>query len=386
MKKVLPIKRIAAVALCAALLAGCSSSAGTTASQAEPAEIEEEDVALAEEPEQEEETDAADDGKIVIVDQLGKTIELDGVPERICTTIMPFPYIFYAVAGNCDNLIGCNPSSIVAYNDSMLKYTYPELANASTDFVDTSFIVNVEELIKLEPDVVFQWNYMDDEIEKMEAAGIKVIALQYGTIDDLETWIRIIAKMMDKEARGEELIAYFHDTVAEVDEKIATLSEDDYRDIMILAYDNLEIDGSSGFSKYWVEHSGANNVALGLKGDDTMVNMEQIYEWNPEIIYIGNFTSVVPSDLMNNTIEGQDWSVLDAVQNDEVYKIPIGGYRWDPPGVETPLMIKWLAKTQHPDLFADMDMEEEVRKFYRDVYDYELNDAEMEELLGDTKR
>lgn len=227
---------------------------------------------------------------------------------------------------------------------------------------------------------------MDDEIAKMEAAGIKVIALQYGTIEDLETWIRIIAQMMDKEERGEELIKYFHDSVAEVDEKISTLSEEDFRDIMIYAYDTLEVDGSSGFSKYWVEHSGANNVALGLTGDDTMVNMEQVYEWDPEIIYIGNFTNVVPSEILGNTIEGQDWSVLKAVQNKEVYKIPIGGYRWDPPGIETPLMIKWLAKTQHPELFADMDMAEEVKEFYKDVYNYELNDEEIEEILGDVQR
>ena len=90
--------------------------------------------------------------KIIIKDQLGKTIELDGVPEKVCTTIMPFPYIYYAVVGNSDNLIGCNPSSIVAYENSVLKYMYPELANANTDFVDTEFVVNVEEILKLQPD------------------------------------------------------------------------------------------------------------------------------------------------------------------------------------------------------------------------------------------
>lgn len=66
--------------------------------------------------------------EIVIVDQLGKEIVLDGVPERVATTIMPFPYIYYAVVGNSDHLIACNPSSLLAYEDSALKYMYPELA------------------------------------------------------------------------------------------------------------------------------------------------------------------------------------------------------------------------------------------------------------------
>lgn len=329
-------------------------------------------------------TDVAENSEqIVIVDQLGKEIVLDGVPERVATTIMPFPYIYYAVVGNSDNLIGCNPSSIAAYEDSALKYMYPELANANTSFVDTSFVVNIEELLKLEPDVVFQWNYMDEEIEKMEAAGIKVVALQYGTLDDMETWIRIIGTMFDKEERAESLITYFHESVAEVTEKIDTLSPEDYRNILIM-YNDLKVSGT-GFYNYWTEKSGAVNPAADLSGDALNVNMEQIYEWNPEIIYIGNFNELQPSDYVKNKLEGQDWSVVDAVENKQVYKIPIGGYRWDPPGVETPLMVKWLAKIQHPQLFEDMDMRTEVSEFYQQVYDFELTEEMLDEILNDTQ-
>ncbi|MEA4891158.1 MAG: ABC transporter substrate-binding protein [Peptococcaceae bacterium] len=319
--------------------------------------------------------------KIVIQDQLGKTIELDGVPQRVATTIMPFPYIYYAVVGNSDNLIGCNPSSIVAYENSALKYMYPELAGANTSFVDTSFIVNVEELLKLKPDVVFQWNYMDEEIAKMEAAGIKVVALQYGTLDDLETWIRIIGKMFQKEDRAEELISLFHENVDEVKEKIDTLTPEDFRNILILS-DNMEVTGT-GFAKYWVENSGAINPAGELSGQELNVDMEQVLEWDPEIIYIGNFTELQPSDLLQNKLPGQDWSLVRAVKDGQVYKIPIGGYRWDPPGVETPLMIKWLAKIQHPQLFSDMDMRQEVKEFYQDVYRFTLTDAMLDEILND---
>ena len=48
-------------------------------------------------------------GKIVITDQLGKTIEFDEPPQRRATTIMPFPYLFHAVMGDKDDMIGCNP-------------------------------------------------------------------------------------------------------------------------------------------------------------------------------------------------------------------------------------------------------------------------------------
>lgn len=384
MKRVKEFFKVCLVAGCMFALTACGSQAEQTAASTQ--EVAQQSTALEEETAEKVETAAAQDAesdKIVIVDQLGKTIELDGVPKRVATTIMPFPYIYYAVVGNSDNLIGCNPSSIVAYENSALKYMYPELANANTDFVDTSFVVNVEEVLNLKPDVVFQWNYMDEEIEKMEAAGIKVVALEYGDLDDLETWIRIIGTMFDKEERAEELITYFHESVAEVTDKLAALPEEEISNILILS-DNLKVTGT-GFSKYWIENSGAFNPAGDLSGEALNVNMEQIYEWNPSIIYIGNFTDLQPSDLVENKLDGQDWSVVDAVQNGQVYKIPIGGYRWDPPGIETPLMIKWLAKIQHPEIFADMDMREEVTKFYKDVYNFDVTDEILDEILEDVQ-
>jgi len=63
----------------------------------------------------------------------------------------------------------------------------------------------------------------------------------------------------------------------------------------------------------------------------------------------------------------------------------MGGSRWDPPGVETPLMVKWLAKIQHPQLFEDLDMRKEVSDFYKEVYGFELTEAMLDEILNDTQ-
>lgn len=322
-------------------------------------------------------------GKITVVDQLGKTIEFDKVPERVAVTIMPFPAIFFTVMGDTDKIVGCNPASITAYNDSTLATLYPSLANAATEWCGTDFSVNIEELLKLKPDVVFQWTSQPKEIEKMEAAGIKVIALQYGTIDGFRTWINLLGGLFGKQDRAKFLLDYFDTQVAQVTDKIATLSKDDYPTIIQLS-DDMKVSGK-GFMSFWVDNSGAVNPAADLSGDALQIDMEQVYEWNPDIIYIGNFTKLQPSDLLEGKLEGENWSPVQAVIDGQVYKIPIGGYRWDPPSMETPLVVKWMAKIQHPDLFADMDMEEELRTFYHDVYDFELTDEMVEEVLGDTQ-
>ena len=359
----------------------CACGSGGGSAQETPAETVQSTAETASE------TPAAEtgDGKIVITDQLGKTIEFDEPPQRLATTIMPFPYIFHAVMGDNDYMVGCNPSSMVAYEDSALRHMYTKMAEADTSWVDTSFVVNIEELLKLQPDVVFQWNYMTEEIEKMEAAGIKVIALQYGSVEDLETWIRIIAALYQKEERGEEIITYFHQCVDEVAQTLADggITAEDYPTVVHLS-DDMTVAGQ-GFTNYWMEQSGAVNPAADLTGEALNVDMEQMMLWNPDLIYIGNFTEIQPSDLLENKLEGEDWSLIKAVQEGQVYKIPIGGYRWDPPGVETPLMIKWAASHQYPELFADMDMKEEVSEFYQEVYNFTLTDEMLAEILDDTQ-
>lgn len=79
----------------------------------------------------------------------GKEIEFDVVPERVATVGKPFPSIYYAIEGATDNIVGCNPSSITAYNESVLKDMYPQLENAETDWCTKDSTVNVEELLKL---------------------------------------------------------------------------------------------------------------------------------------------------------------------------------------------------------------------------------------------
>ena len=323
-------------------------------------------------------------GPITITDQRGVTVEFDAVPTRIAATIMPFPSIFCAVAGSAEKLVGINPSAMMAYEDSTLKHVFPELASAQTSWVDTSFTVNIEELLLLEPDVVFQWTSQPEEIAKMEEVGLKVVALEYGDLEDLQTWIHIIGTLLGVEERAENLLKVFDENIEESDAILAQIPEEEYINTISLTGD-MKVAGV-GFQAYWFEHSGAINPARELSGDATTVDMEQIYEWNPEVIYIGNFTEIMPEDLFENTLDGQDWSSVAAVQNGQVYKIPIAGYRWDPPGVETPLMVKWMAKTHHSEYFADMDMREEITDFYKAIYEFDITDAMLDDILDDASK
>jgi iron complex transport system substrate-binding protein len=136
---------------------------------------------------------------ITIIDQTDKAVQVPRDVQRIVTLPVPFPAVFYAVAGSGEKIVGMHPTSMSAVESSILGVMAPELLEANTSFVKTGFEVNIEELIKLEPDVVFQWASQPKEIEKMEAVGIPVIALNYGGQEELDGWFKILGQLLGRE-------------------------------------------------------------------------------------------------------------------------------------------------------------------------------------------
>jgi len=102
---------------------------------------------------------------------------------------------------------------------------------------------------------------------------------------------------------------------------------------------------------------------------------------SPDIIYITNFTETQPKDLFNNSIQGQDWSQLKAVQNKQVYKVPLGIYRWYPSNGDAPLMLKWISQHNHPEIF-NYNMTEEIQQYYTKFYNYDVTEEQVHDILN----
>ena len=166
-------------------------------------------------------------GSYTVTDVRGKKIEFDAVPERVATVGKPFLSIYYAIEGATDNIVGCNPSSITAYNESVLKDMYPQVENAETDWCTKDSTVNVEELLKLRPDVVFIYSTKDKEIEKMENAGLKVVALRSAELDSVKENLQIMSAVCQREERGEQLVQYIDEEIEKVTSRLADVAEED---------------------------------------------------------------------------------------------------------------------------------------------------------------
>ena len=324
---------------------------------------------------------------IEVTDQNNMTAKVPKDISRVALTALPLPSIYAITGAPIENLVGMHPGSASAIENSVMKAMYPDLVDVPSNFID-GMDINIEEMMKLDPDVVMYWAEYDNQYDVMTAAGIPAVGIKTQAGGDalktMESWLEIMGQMFGTEdGNARKVLEYGEKVQAEIDEKLKAVSEKEKPSVLYLyghSEDEISVSGNEFYGGFWIESAGGENAAAEISGH-AVVNMEQIYEWNPDIILITTFTETMPEDLYNNTIEGQDWSQVAAVQNGKVYKEPLGTYRWFPPSGDAPLMAKWMAQTLHPELFS-YDMAEEIKAYYKEFYQYELTQEQAEGILA----
>ncbi|MBQ9494299.1 MAG: ABC transporter substrate-binding protein [Treponema sp.] len=326
-----------------------------------------------------------------IVDHTGAHIVIPAQINRVVIgSILPLASVYCMYMGSSEKLVGMHPSSMAAAKNSYLVKVFPDVANVDSRFVQNG-AVNIEELLKLNPDVVFYAAANDEEKAVYENAGIPAIGFsttrkEWHCIDTYADWIDLLSQIFNedlKTARAKEIIDYGYAIERKIKDRVANLSDSQKPNVMILFnYDesNMTAAGHHFFSKYWIETPGGNNV-VDAKGQ-LKINMEQVYQWNPDMIFITNFSPRLAEDLLTNMIDGADWSHVKAVKEKKVYKFPLGMYRWFPPASDTPLVLQWLATKIQPELFSDIDMDKEIKDYYKRFYGVDLKDDDLQAIYN----
>ncbi|MBR6473907.1 MAG: ABC transporter substrate-binding protein, partial [Lachnospiraceae bacterium] len=331
------------------------------------------------------------DGTHIVTDHAGNNVEVPNVINRIVVAdIYPMASVLTVFFDSAEKIVGMAAPCMSAAKNGLLGELYPEILNAKTDFIDGTN-VNIEELLKLNPDVVFYSAGSKEEGEAYKNAGIPAIAISpgkwgYDAIETLNQWIETLVQLFPENDKSKVVREYSEKTYKMVQERVAGLSDADKVKVFFLfqySDSNIMTSGKKFFGQWWCDAIGAKNAAEELEKDNSVaVNMEQIYVWNPELIFITNFNTAKPDDLYGNTVGSYDWSEIEAIKNKQVYKMPLGMYRSYTCGVDTPVTLLWLAKTVYPSLFEDIDITAETKKYYQEVFGITLTDEQANKIFS----
>ena len=134
---------------------------------------------------------------------------------------------------------------------------------------------------------------------------------------------------------------------------------------------------------YWLKRLGVTDVVAEEASGFAQVNMEQVYTWDPDILFLDGpgLLNLKTADVLNNNVEGADFSTLSAVRNGRVYNTTLGMWNWFTPNPDAPLVLAWLASRAYPDAFADYPLEDTIREYYKTWYGYDMTDDELAQML-----
>ena len=312
--------------------------------------------------------------------------------ERIAVAgILPFPSVITVFLGSAEKLVGIPPASMGAAKAGLLGELFPEILKAQTGYT-AGLDLNIEELMKLRPDVVFYLAGNKEMGKMIKNAGLPAVAISptkwnYDVLRTYDEWIKTLSQIFPESAKSKEVSRYSKKVYADIQKKVGKIKPADRKKALFLfQYDDKRMvtSGRSFFGQYWCDAVGARNAAEEVPADNSnaVITMEQVYKWNPDVIFITNFTPALPEDLYGNKIGGHDWSAVKAVKERAVYKMPLGTYRSYTPGVDTPVTLMWMAQKVYPELFKEVDMRKEVRNYYKKLYGITLSDRQIEQMYN----
>ncbi|MDE8669342.1 ABC transporter substrate-binding protein [Pseudarthrobacter sp. H3Y2-7] len=320
---------------------------------------------------------------ISVTDQRGKTLTFARPVTRVVTIPMPAASLLVAVDRTADHLAAMHNASWVAMRDGIMGTIFPKALELPHEIATQDFTANVESVRALDPDVVIQWS--DAQlIDPLEKAGLNVIGLtNTGKQEDVDAWVAMFAAMLGKPERAADIKARSDADLAAVKDLAAGRGSTRPSILYFNRFTGgLKVAAANSYNDFYIKLVGGTNPATGndpLKGSGMVgLDVEQVLRWDPEIILLGNFDNAVPQDLYSNPV----WQPVSAVRNRRVYKVPLGGYRWDPPGQESPLMWHWLSDIAFPR--QQSLLRNKVVEYFDFLYGHKPTAAELDKILWTT--
>ncbi len=332
-------------------------------------------------------------GSHIVTDHAGHEVEVPNKIEKIVIDQVPILSTYMAYnEGKAPYIVGYAGSLKQVISGTVLKDMAPELLDA-TNTVQGQSDLNVEEIMKLKPDVIFYNAKNQDRYEKLSKTGVPCIGFvtmgadtPADPINRYGEWLKLLEDVFGEKGKMDDFLKAGDDIVKDVEERIAKVPDEKRPSGMILwKYQEGTpiVAGKGTFGDFWLKRLKVKNVAADAKGY-AKVNVEQIYAWNPDVFYLDGpgLLNIKTEDVYNNSVEGFDFSNLKSVKDKRVYNSKLGMWNWLTPNPDAPLVLAWLASETYPDAFKDYDLKKVIKDYYQKWYNYKLSDEQIEDMFN----
>lgn len=336
--------------------------------------------------------------KNTVIDLMGREIAVPEQVDKIAAIAGP-TYEMVFMLGSGDQIAMVKSGHTNSY--PLANLTNPRLESMIGLAANPSSSVNIEDYLKHDIDLVV---YYDNEIElkKFDAVDMAavVVSKNTGLMDSLEeaknlTIDEFVAKLTQpldilstalntEEARAEYVAwrDYCDEKLHMVYERTKDIPAEERQSVYWGNTWGEEIRSTYALKNRYYEVYLAGGQLIGPEENSNFpeVTAEQLYSWDPDIILVDNHGGLPALVMESMYREGGKWTTLSAVQNQQLHRIPAGVFFLDK-GTTTTLLVLWMATILQPELFADIDMVEEVKYYYSEFYEFDLTDEQAQNVI-----
>ncbi|GAB6109862.1 ABC transporter substrate-binding protein [Fusibacter bizertensis] len=266
--------------------------------------------------------------------------------------------------------------------DKLVLNMVPEIENIYMP--KNSGEINIEELLRSSPDVIFidAATYWDKSLmETIDKLNIPYYVVSFNSIEEEIKLVSDVAKMVNNVEEGKQYIDFYNQALMTAENIVSKIPMEDRLTVYHAVNEAVRTSPANTLPAEWLEKAGCLNVALGKdvsKNEDKYyTTLEDILLWNPQVILTNE------PDTFNYIKDMKAWQTMDAVKNNRLYLLPTGVSRWGhATSLETPLAMLWTIKTLYPKYADAIDIATITKSFYKDLFEYDLTDDEIAQILS----
>lgn len=270
-------------------------------------------------------------------DQEGRTVTLDGVPQRIVSLAPSNTEILFAI-GLGDKVVG-----VTDYAD------YPAAAKTKPS-VGGYTDPDIEKIVALKPDLVLATDIqMPKVVPELEKLGIKVAVLNPKNLDQILQSITLVGQMTGASTEAATLVSSMQTRIKAVEDKVAGLSPSQKPKVFYAVwYNPLMSAGQGTFQNDLIQKAGGINIAANLTGWSN-ISIETVIADNPDIMIAGLSQPSIKDNNFKFINTDPRLADTSARKNGKVYGIDSNIVSRDGPRIVDAL--EQMAKMIHPELF-----------------------------------
>ena len=335
---------------------------------------------------EEPETDQSDD-YLTITDMAGRTVEVPRDIKKVAT-LCGCAHRFLVYLDASDMISGVRES------EKREPLRSPWNMAIVPDIFDIPVISgeDAETIIAVNPDIMIATQAADgfdffEHEDLAEKAGIPLVIVRpyvsfSANRDKVIESIRVLGKVLDREARAEELINDINNIINDLNERTKDIPEEEKPTVYVGGKAWAGSMGITSTSSMYTafDFINAKNVAAELGEENAFIDKEALLMWDPDYIFL----EATGFEQAFEELRAPEFETLKAVQNNNIYRIH--PKIWTNTNHETVLVnAYYVGSVIYPDYFGDIDFVEKANEIYSVFYGKSvLND--MIEVHGDYER